>query len=170
MANQGYGSYFEDKILSANPMELVSLLYKGAEEAVAQARARLAAQDIAGRSGSISKAHKILCELLNSLNLEAGGELGQNLAHLYIYMQRRLLQAHIEQSDEPLAECLDLLRTVREGWEEATQRLAAQAYSEDLRRFGEGMKGESKAEPSVSTPTPMAYERSEGYMPLSLSA
>jgi flagellar secretion chaperone FliS len=170
MANHGYGSYFEDKILSANPMELVSLLYKGAEEAVTQARAQLAAQDITGRSGSISKAHEILCELLNSLNFEAGGELGQNLAHLYLYMQRRLLQAHIEQSDEPLAECQELLKTVREGWEEASQKLAAQAYSEDLRRFGEGVNGESKAEPAVSMPAPMAYERSEGYMPLSLTA
>ena len=117
MYYDGNDAYLEGRVLSADPIELVRLMYQTATGAVRDARAHLAAGDIAARSRSISKACEILCELAGSLDFERGGEIGRRLAQLYDYMQRRLLEANIQQSDAPLAETLGLLVTLSEGWE-----------------------------------------------------
>ena len=113
-ANQ---AYLESRILSADPIELVRLLYQAAIERVREARRHLAAGDIAARARSITKAMEILTELTVSLDRERGGEIAARLLQLYDYMQRRLLEANFQQSDPPLAEVLSLLVTLSEGWE-----------------------------------------------------
>lgn len=116
MSFQPQDAYLESKILSADPVELIRLLYQAAIEAVGHARRHLAEGDVAARSRQISKAHAILTELALSLDHEAGGSISRNLAELYDYMQRRLLDAHVRQADEPLAEVAGLLTTLLEGW------------------------------------------------------
>ncbi|HWB98340.1 MAG TPA: flagellar export chaperone FliS [Bryobacteraceae bacterium] len=108
-------AYLESRVLSADPVELVSLLYEGAIGAVEQARRHLAEGDIRERAAAISKAVGILIELSRAVNPQAG-ELSQRLLQLYDYLQRRLLEANFQQIDEPLGEVLRLLRTVAEGW------------------------------------------------------
>jgi len=116
MATRALQSYQENEILSADPVTLVRLLYRGAVDAVETARQRLAARDIRGRSAAISKAVEILSELIGSLNHEGASEVSRRLVELYDYMQRRLLAAHVEQADAPLAEVLGLLQTLAEAW------------------------------------------------------
>jgi flagellar protein FliS len=108
--------YLESRVLSADPVELVAILYEGALGAVEQARRRLVEGDIAARSAAISKGVGILAELSGSLNHAIGGELSQRLAELYDYMQRRLLEANFQQSETPLTEVARLLRVLAEGW------------------------------------------------------
>ena len=109
-------AYLESKILSADPMELIRLLYDGALRAIRNARVHLANNEIAERSRAISKAMAILTELSGSLDHAAGGEISRNLARLYNYMQERLLEANLHQADQPLAEVLDLLQVLAEAW------------------------------------------------------
>jgi flagellar protein FliS len=116
MATGALLAYQEEEILSADPMALVRLLYRGAIEAVETARKRLAARDIRGRSAATSKAVEILGELIASLHHEGGSGVSRRLLELYDYMQRRLLAAHFEQADAPLAEVLNLLQTLAEAW------------------------------------------------------
>ncbi len=118
MSFEAREAYLESKILSADPLELIRILYQAALEAVAQARRCLAEGDIPGRSRQISRAHGILTELALSINHEAGGSLSRSLAELYDYMQRRLIEAHVQQSEQPLAEVAELLGTLLEGWRE----------------------------------------------------
>jgi len=108
--------YLESTVLSADPIELVRLLYQAALEAVGNARRFLHQGDIASRAGEIGKAHAILTELALSVDHEKGAFLSRNLVELYDYMQRRLIQANLEQSDAPLAEVARLLETLLEGW------------------------------------------------------
>jgi flagellar protein FliS len=118
MAQNAYDAYLESRIESAEPIQLVRLLYQGATDAVRNARRHLASGDIAARSRSVSKAFEILTELTSSLDRERGGEIAVRLAQLYDYMQRRLLEANARQQDEPLAEVLGLLTTLAEAWQE----------------------------------------------------
>lgn len=118
-------AYLEGRIESADPIQLVRLLYQGATASVRDARGHLAAGDIAERSRAISKVHSILTELTTSLDHERGGELSLRLARLYDYMQRRLLEANFRQSDEPLAEVLGLLATLGEAWDGIQERAQA---------------------------------------------
>lgn len=117
MWQNAYDAYLESRIESADPIQLVRLLYQGATTAVREARAHLEAGEILGRSRAISRAHAILTELSTSLDHVRGGELSLRLARLYDYMQRRLLEANFQQSVEPLTEVLSLLATLGEAWD-----------------------------------------------------
>lgn len=127
MWQNGHDAYLESRILSANPLELVSLLYQACTSSVREARRHLEEGDIAARCRCISRAHQILVELAISLNYERGGDLSRRLAQLYDYMQRKLLEANIQQNDAPMAEVLGLLSTIAEAWDgirEPSQEMA----------------------------------------------
>ncbi len=110
-------AYLESQVLTADPMELVRMLYRAARAATRIANAHLAAGHIAERSRQISKAHAILSQLAVTLDHVRGGALSRNLLELYDYMQRRLLEANLGQKAEPLAEVERLLTTLLEGWD-----------------------------------------------------
>ena len=115
MWNNGHDAYLESRVLTADPIELVNLLYQACTQAVREARLHLAEGRIAERSREINKACQIVIELAVFLDHERGGEISRRLALLYDYMQRRLLEANMQQSDEPLADVLGLLSTLSEG-------------------------------------------------------
>lgn len=109
-------AYLESRILSADPIELIQILYEHAILAVVDARRQLAAGDIAARSKAVSQCIAILGELDASLNHQAGGPLSQELARLYEYMQVQLTLGNFEQKDEPFASVETVLRTLADGW------------------------------------------------------
>jgi flagellar secretion chaperone FliS len=114
--HSAYRSSHEVEVLSSSPIELTRLLYKGALEAVENGRLYLAKGKIRERSAAITKTTLILDELTASLDLDRGGKLAADLRELYDYMQRRLTQANIEQSDPPLAEVQSLISTLFDAW------------------------------------------------------
>ena len=116
MANSVNDQYLEARVMSASPVELVRMLYEAATQSVREARSHLAAGDIAARSREISRAAAVLIELHSSLDPDKGGDLALRLGTLYDYMERRLLEANQQQADAPLAEVLDLLTTLAQGW------------------------------------------------------
>lgn len=120
--NSAYGtsnlaSYIAEKTLSAEPLELVAMLYLKAITEVRDARRHLAEGNIALRSKAITKGFAVITELDGSLNMEVGGELSKRLRALYGYCLVRLLDANLHQEDGPLAEVLGLLSTLSEGWQ-----------------------------------------------------
>ncbi len=119
MRNNRYQDFLEDEILAANPLRLVQLLYQGALDSIISARRHLKFADIRARSRAISKAMSIVTELSLSLDHATGGELSKNLADLYAYTQKLLIQANTQQTDAPLAEAERLLSTLLEAWQRA---------------------------------------------------
>jgi len=113
-ANQ---SYQDDEILSADPLQLVRLLYRGALNEIARARACLATRDIVGRSQAITRAVRILAELALSLNHSQGGTISRSLVELYDYIQRLLVDANCRQADGPLEEAENLMSTLQDAWQ-----------------------------------------------------
>jgi flagellar protein FliS len=116
MATSASTAYLESKIFSADPVELVQILYRAALESLGHARRYLQEGDVAARSHEISRTMAVLTELMLSVDREAGGPLAANLLELYDYMQRRLIEANAEQTEAPLAEVGRLLATLLEGW------------------------------------------------------
>jgi flagellar protein FliS len=131
--------YFEQKILSVDPIELIRLVYQRARSCVADARDHLRNKRILERSAAIMRAYMAIHELLSALQPEAAPELCGRLQSLYLYMQKRLLEANMRQEDPPLAEVLKLLTTLEEGWAGVAKELAAgreqirETYPEDHR-------------------------------------
>ena len=142
MRSKLYQSYLDEEVLSANPLKLVELLYRGALDSTVSARRFLSLGDIRARSRAINKAMEILAELACSLNHEAGGEVSRNLSELYAYMQTLLIEANTKQSDPPLAETERLLATLLEAWSES-----AKAATRDENRPGTFMPDVPTYEP-----------------------
>jgi len=117
MRHYANDSYQEAEILSADPLQLVRLLYRGALDEIVGARGCLAKRDIAGRARAINKAIRIVAELALSLNHEQGGSISRDLVELYDYIQRLLIDANCRQVDEPLAEAHKLMTTLQEAWD-----------------------------------------------------
>lgn len=119
MSCNPYAAQMDVSILTAEPIELVRMLYRTALGAVSAARAHLAAGEIKERSQAINRAVGILHELAVSLKPEVEPMLARTLAELYDYMQRRLVEANCGQSDAPLEEVMGLLETMTDAWCEA---------------------------------------------------
>jgi flagellar secretion chaperone FliS len=133
-----YQAYTDGSIFSDNPLNLVVALYQGALDATRQAESAVLARDIPARTKAINKAISILTELLVSLDVERGGEIAQNLKRLYSYMQTQLLNAHIRQVAEPIAEVSRLLTTLLEGWrgvQLSTSTAASSSFEPSEPRF-----------------------------------
>ncbi len=123
--NNPYQEYAEATLLSGHPLYLVVALYEGACESARSARLCFASGDIWGRTKAINKAISILTELMVALNVEKGGEIANNLKHLYSYMQRRLLEAHMKKTPEPINEVEELLENLLDGWRQAANKAAS---------------------------------------------
>lgn len=116
----------ETAVQSADPHQLILMLYDGALMALAQAVVAMEQKDIPKRAQSISRAIAIIHDGLHaSLDVEAGGELAQRLAALYDYMVERLTQANATNNAAAVQEVSGLLRTLREAWAEMPRQQAA---------------------------------------------
>jgi flagellar secretion chaperone FliS len=112
--------YREVAVKTANPIQLVIMLYDAAICSLKEAREHMDRRNIAGRSRSINKSISIISELQSCLDLKAGGEIAASLNRLYDYMKKRIFCANVEQSMQPLAEIEVLLENLRSAWIELT--------------------------------------------------
>jgi flagellar secretion chaperone FliS len=123
----GYQNYFDNEILGADPLKLVQLMYRGALDAVGCARLHLRAGNIRERSRAITRAMAIVHELSCTLDHARGGEVSKNLAGLYDYIERQLINGNSQQTERPLKEAEQLLLTLLEAWETLTPAQPAPA-------------------------------------------
>jgi len=107
----------QSSIVDASPHRLIQMLFEGALDRVSKARGSVVRGDVTEKCRHIGAAMAIVDGLSGSLNLEVGGEIANNLAALYDYVGRRLLQANIESSSLMLDEVSNLLGQIKEGWD-----------------------------------------------------
>jgi len=117
--------YLEQTILNADPIDLVRVMYQRAISWVREARVHLKHDRIAKRSAAIMRAYAVLAELLAALRPELAPELSRRLQSLYLYMQQRLLDANMQQADQPLEEVLELLMTLEGAWSGVAAEMAS---------------------------------------------
>jgi flagellar secretion chaperone FliS len=112
----------ETGVPAADPLKLVLMLYEGAMLALTDAKLHMAHGRIAAKGNSLSKAITIIENGLKaSLDIEAGGDLGEKLAALYDYMRDQLLIANRHNRPEIIDEVSRLLGELRGAWEQIRQ-------------------------------------------------
>ncbi|HEX8874487.1 MAG TPA: flagellar export chaperone FliS, partial [Nitrosospira sp.] len=108
----------ETGVLAASPHQLILMLFQGAHVALSSALAHMKNGNITAKGEAISKAIAIINSGLRaSLDVEAGGDLAQQLNALYEYMGRRLLQANLHNNSEYVEEVSSLLGQLSQAWE-----------------------------------------------------
>ncbi len=111
--------YLKNQIETSSPEQILILLYDGAIKFLNQAKIGIQNKDIELTHNNLIKAQNIISELRDTLDMEIGGELANNLYSLYNYFNRRLVQANIKKEIEPVDEVLEHLRGLRDTWKQA---------------------------------------------------
>jgi flagellar protein FliS len=108
----------ETQINNASPHRLIQLLIDGALERLNGAKSAIERGDAATKGALIGKAMGIISGLRSSLNMEIeDSDLPERLDNLYDYMGRRLLEASSANKVEIVVEVIDLLKTIKSGWD-----------------------------------------------------
>jgi flagellar protein FliS len=89
---------------------------EGAIERIYQAKGAIKQKNVANKGSLIGKAIGIISGLDACLDRELKGDLTNNLEALYEYMNRRLLEASIENDVDKLDEVARLMNEVKAGW------------------------------------------------------
>ncbi len=117
-------SYRETQIKTATPGKLILMLYDGAIKYI-----NLASENINKKyavydkvSSYIIRTQDIVTELMVSLDFEKGGEIAKSLFSLYMYMNRKLLEANIKKDLKILDEVKKLLMELRSAWAEVANK------------------------------------------------
>ncbi len=107
----------ESEVSNASPHRLIQMLFEGALGRLAAAQGAMSRGDAAAKGELLGRAISIVAGLRSSLDMSAG-ELSENLDKLYEYMNFRLLEASAQNDAEKVAEVIQLLKTLKSGWDE----------------------------------------------------
>ena len=117
----------DSSVTTADPHQLISLLFEGAKAAIATAKGEMARGNIPQKGAAISKAIDIIDNGLNaSLNMDVESDLPEKLNALYDYMVTRLLYANLKNDSAALDEVAALLGEIHSAWIEIRGQLDKQ--------------------------------------------
>jgi len=121
-ANRAAQAYRRVESESRSPLELVVMLYDGALRFLDEARAAHARHDLRARGRAISKTLAIIGELQNTLDMEKGGAVAEQLDNLYGYINSRLIDVTVKQDIAACDEVHKLLSTLRNAWSQVSSQ------------------------------------------------
>ncbi len=130
--NKAAQAYFQTKVSTTDQGQLLLLLYDGALKYLQQAREKMLINDYAAKGIFISKVLDIINELTNTLNLEKGGSLAENLNNLYFLCTTRLLQANLKMNVEQLDNVASILSGLRSAYAEIIETPEARKASAQI--------------------------------------
>jgi len=117
-ALNSYSEYgVNSEIDVADPHRLVQMLFDGALKRIKIAKVAMNAKEIEKKGNLIGEVISIIGGLKDTLNMEAGGEVAENLASLYDYIENRLIMANATNSIGMLDEIIELLTDIKQGWD-----------------------------------------------------
>lgn len=113
-----YKRYQQTQVETANPLDLIIMLYDGALKFLNQAKAAIEEKKIEAAHNAIQRAHRIIDELNFSLNMEAGGEVATNLRRFYQYINEELTKANFKKDPQIIDNIMQLLSEMKSSWVE----------------------------------------------------
>jgi flagellar protein FliS len=113
-----YGKIKDDtQTMYASPHQLMLMLFDGALEAMSLTIAAIQNKNFELRSKQNTRSITIINGMRECLDMEAGGELADNLYSLYQYMTQELFRASVKNDDETIRNIQTMLKDIRGSWE-----------------------------------------------------
>ena len=110
-------AYRRVDIETASQGRLIVMLFNGAIRQALKGQRKIEAGKGTGAHPHLIQAQEIISELRSALNLNAG-EVAYNLDRSYEYFHHLLVTANIKKAVEPIEECVGLMTSMRDTWEE----------------------------------------------------
>ena len=111
-----YEQYNNNKVMMASPAELTLMLYEGAIKFCNIAIIGIEQKDIEKAHINIRKTSKIIQYLRETLDMKY--PVAQDFENIYVYLDRRLVEANVKKEKQILEEVCEHLRSVRDTWKE----------------------------------------------------
>jgi len=113
---KGIEAYQDSAVTTQSKGRLIVLLYEGAIKFLKLAIKELEVNNFEAKGRYINKAQDIINELNAVLDMNAGGEIAQNLRKLYCFMSKRLSEANIKRDPKMIREVIGLMEELNQSW------------------------------------------------------
>lgn len=114
--------YLVNEVMTAAPQKLQLMLLDAAIRHAQKAGEHRQAGRVEEAGESIIRCQEIVSEILAALQPNRDQELTKRVAAIYLFVFRRLVQAHLKQDEGPLKEALSVLEIERETWRQVCQQ------------------------------------------------
>lgn len=120
-------AYKQNSVTTASPGELTLMLYNGCLKFLAKAKTAITEKNIQEKNNNIQRAQAIIMELMSTLNMDV--EISKEFLPLYDYMNRRLVEANIQNDVAIIEEVEGLVTEFRDTWKEVIQITRQQQFA-----------------------------------------
>ncbi len=118
--------YLNDKVATATPAQLTGMLFDGAVGALRGSIRAMEAEQWQPAVARSVRAQRIIFELRDSLDHEAGGEIAGNLYELYTWSYLTLSRSTQDKDVQAVKDVLGVMEPLATGWREAVLGSAPQ--------------------------------------------
>lgn len=119
--------YLEADVMSRSPHWLVPLMYEHLVAHLRRAAAQIEAGNIEGKAESLTRASRILTELLGSLDFEQGGDVAPKLAALYSFFSGEIVTIGRTLELGRLERVTAMIAELHEAWIQAAEATEARS-------------------------------------------
>jgi flagellar protein FliS len=115
-------------VAAASPARLVQIMFEQIQEHLATAQGCMARidnnmplNDVVTKGKALGKAIRLIDQLNNTLDMERGQKIAENLRALYVYMLARLTLANVTNDSNIVAEVASLILKIKSGWDQIVE-------------------------------------------------
>src|SRR5580698_2198024 len=115
-------------VAEASPARLVQIMFEQILAQLATAQGcmgrienNMPVNEVITKGKALGKAIRLIDQLNNTLDMERGQKIAENLRALYVYMLARLTHANVTNDASIVAEVASLVQKVKTGWDQVVE-------------------------------------------------
>lgn len=118
-------TYTQQQITTSSPVQTVVMVYDMVLSSLEEALDAISKKEFERRWKANKRAMDLITHMQNTLDMEKGGEVAENLFRLYTTLLFMLPDVDIKNSPEPIHFAIRLLTPLRDAWQELNNRIAS---------------------------------------------
>jgi flagellar secretion chaperone FliS len=115
-------------VADASPARLVQIMFEQilahlatAQGCMSRIKNNMPVNEVIAKGNALGKGIRLIDQLNNTLDMERGQKIAENLRALYVYMMTRLTQANVTNDSHIVAEVASLVQKVKTGWDQIVE-------------------------------------------------
>lgn len=121
--------YKQQGVLTANPVELVIMLYDGCIKNLKISKMAIEEKQIEKANNSLQRTQLIILELINSLDLKFS--IAQDLMSLYDFLINEIMKINASKDPTNIPALIDILDQLRDAWKTVAKESAGSMLVEE---------------------------------------
>lgn len=129
---RGVGAYNQVAVETADQKTLILICYDEAVKSLRIGKECFEKKQFEEKARHFIRAQNFLAELLSSLNMEAGGEIAQNLSAIYNFCLKELILADVNRDMNLIDNIINILSELRSAWAQINAKPQANEVPEQV--------------------------------------